>query len=766
MVTFIFGAGWECYGAWRTGYAPRDTYGLAIRAGPWTRPGGAVGNGHDGWRGSLRWVQRGVVLMLVALLPVLLAPPGHAVPGSPGPSPRTGANTQVVMTGTGPGQGVTGGIAPVGSSFDPLAGYPADVPAGFDTLNEGFAGVITARAQGSGDTLSMYCIDIRTSTYPGIGYQNGTWDASNVPNVGYVAQLLNRYYPTTDEPAAAPTVNARAAAVQAAIWFFTDKYVLAAGDPIRDLTAGIVADVIAQGPLVQPPPPNLAITPGTDRGPANALVGPFTVTGDAGQSVTVAATGAAMFADQAGATPIAGNAAVPVGQQIWLQAAGPGAGTATLTATGVATVPTGNVFLYDGNTPGVNDAQRLILAQTGQVTVTAQAAAEFFDTGSLQVSKTIAGPAAGQQGQIVIQVVCNEVALDDFVIPAGATGTQSTTYTGIEAPATCTITETTDGAGSAVTVVTVNGSQTIDLSADTDPADITTADPVTDTYDLAAGSLVVTKTITGTAAGQQGDVVINVSCGNGLNQDITIPAGTTTDTTQTFDGLPAGTECTITETADGATGVTTVSTVGAPDQVSIPAGDAAAVQVTNTYQPAPGSLVVTKTITGTAAGQQGDVVINVSCGNGLNQDITIPAGTTTDTTQTFDGLPAGTECTITETADGVTVGTTVSTVIGADPVTIPAGTRVHVLLINTYSPAPTVTTEPSTPATSSEPVAPTNPTSPTHPPTPGNELPLTGVSPELFMAGLIGALFICVGAILLLAGRRRGAHRPTPPSDT
>jgi hypothetical protein len=157
------------------------------------------------------------VVALAALLPVLLAPRVFAIPGGPGVTPRTGANTQLVMTGTGPGQGVAGGIAPVGGSFDPLAGYRADIPAGFQLLNEGFAGVITGRAQGNGDTLSMYCIDIRTSTYPGIGYENGTWDASNVPNVGYVARLLNGYYPITGEPAAAPNVNARAAAVQSAI---------------------------------------------------------------------------------------------------------------------------------------------------------------------------------------------------------------------------------------------------------------------------------------------------------------------------------------------------------------------------------------------------------------------------------------------------------------------------------------------------------------------------------------------------------------------
>lgn len=289
---------------------------------------------HRGRTPAARRTSQVVALLLAALLPVLLAPSASAVPGDPRATPRTGPNTQLVMIGTGPGQGVSGGIAPVGSSFDPLTGYPADIPAEFQPLNEGFAGVITARAQGNGDTLSMYCIDIRTSTYPGIGYENGTWDASNVPNVGYVARLLNGYYPITGEPAAAPNVNARAAAVQAAIWFFTDKYVLAPPDPVRDLAAGIVADVIAQGPLVPPPPPNLAIDPTTARGPADAVLGPFTVNGDSGQSVTVAATGASMFSDLAGTTAIPNNSTVPVGQQIWLRASGLGASTATLTATG------------------------------------------------------------------------------------------------------------------------------------------------------------------------------------------------------------------------------------------------------------------------------------------------------------------------------------------------------------------------------------------------------------------------------------------------
>ena len=93
---------------------------------------------------------------------------------------------------------------------------------------------------GGGDDLSLYCIDINTDTLIGIGYDLGTWDAANVPKVGYVARLLNEYYPNTNEPAALTDLNQKAAAVQAAIWFFSDRYVLSTSDPLHDAVVAIV----------------------------------------------------------------------------------------------------------------------------------------------------------------------------------------------------------------------------------------------------------------------------------------------------------------------------------------------------------------------------------------------------------------------------------------------------------------------------------------------------------------------------------------------
>jgi hypothetical protein len=636
-------------------------------------------------------VQRTVVVVVATLALLLLALPAGANPGSPGPLPRTGANTDLVMTGTGPGQGVSGGIAPAGdTAFDPLGGYPSTIPAGFEPLNEGFAGVITAQAQLSGEQLEMFCIDIRTSTYPGLGYQNSSWDDSNVPNVGFVAYILNHYFPNTTEPAGAPNDNVRGAAVQAAIWFLTDKYVLAPGDPVRPFTEAIVADAIANGPLQEPPPPDLTIDPASQRGAADTPLGPYVVSGDTAPTVTVSATDATMFADAAATVPIANDASVPSGQQIWLLPTTPGgASTATLSARSVATVPSGNVYVYDGNTTGVNDSQRLILAHDAVIAAFVQAQAEFFDTGSLVVGKTIGGSAAGQQGEIVIQVTCNGVALPDFVIPAGTTEPppQTATYDNIETPATCTVTETSDGGGGAVTVVTVNGSQTVDLAENTTSNDPVEAEPILNTYEPAPGSLVVTKTITGSAAGQQGDVTLHVSCDNGLEQDIVIPAGATGDTSTTIDDLPAGTVCTVTETADGSTStaVVTIDSTGSP--ATIAPGADTGVQVTDTYQPPPGSLVVTKTITGSAAGDQGDVTLHVSCDNGLEQDIVIAAGATGDTSTTVGDLPAGTVCAVTEPADGATSAVLASVVITGNPATISAAGETTVLVTDTYEPA-------------------------------------------------------------------------------
>ena len=239
-----------------------------------------------------RWVIVPVLVALVAL--IVQAAPAGAVFRTPGPPAQRAKDSQLVMTGTGPGQGVAGFIAAPESTFDPVTQpYPPGNPTtGFNPLNEPFAGIIHAEPPGGGAQHSLYCIDILTATYPGIGYKLGTWNATNVPNVGYVARLLNEYYPNTDEPASLTDVNQKAAAVQAAIWFFTDKYVLNTSDPLRPDVIAIVDHIKAEGPLIEAPPPSLTITPSSASVPAGKVSGPFTVTSSAGNA-TVTVTGGA-----------------------------------------------------------------------------------------------------------------------------------------------------------------------------------------------------------------------------------------------------------------------------------------------------------------------------------------------------------------------------------------------------------------------------------------------------------------------------------------
>lgn len=674
------------------------------------------------------------LLFGVGFVAVMLgvAVPASATVGPIGAPGRAGSNTEMTMSGTGAGQAVAGFIANPGSGFDPVsAGYPVANPvSGFSPLNEGFAGIIRGTPADGSAPLSLYCIDIRTSTYPGLGYALGSWDASQVPNVGYVARILNSYFPTV--PTAPPGLandNQRAAATQAAIWFFSDSYVLNTSDPLHDTVAAIATAVIASGPLDQPPPPSLTITPTTAGAPAGTAVGPFTVTSSA--PATVAAVGASMSTDAAGTQPLADGSTIGSGTSIWLTSTGPD--VAVLLATAVSTVPTGNVYLYDGNTGGVHDAQKLILAQTSTLRTTVRAQADFQPPGSLTVTKTIAGTAAGQQGTIVIVVTCDGVVQrPSLVIPAGTpAGTTSQTYTNIPAGSACTVVETSDGHTPTVTVQKPRSGQVVVVP----PGGSVAADLV-DTYD--SGSLVVSKTITGTAAGQQGQVTISVNCGGTALADFIVPAGTPAGTvSQTYPNLIAGTVCTITETADGSTATVIASTIGSPQQVTIAANGSGTANIVDGFEPASGTLVLTKTITGGAAGQQGPIGILVACGGPPHVyvfRIEAAAGAGSGS-QSINDLPGGATCVVVEALNGTTNDVVVVGSGSPQLIPVPVAGEATASLTNNVEAVPATTT-----TTTLRP-----------------DLPATGTTVDA-RTPFLAIAALGVGGLLILISRRRRAH--------
>jgi TQXA domain-containing protein len=587
------------------------------------------------------------------------------------------------------------GFLPNGA-FDPTQGYPSMNPTtGYSSTHEYFGGVIVGEPADGSPPVSLYCIDIRTDTYPGTPYNLGTWDAANVPNVGYVSRILISYYPSVPGAPAGLTDDQRAAAVQMAIWFFSDGFVVDTSNPLHADVAAIVAQVQEAGPVVTPTPPSLTITPPVGNAPAGGVAGPFTVNTAfsrrlhgrlvrSSPDATVTAGGGKMYSDPAGTTLLGDGTTdtVPSGTQFWVRADS-GFSSVALTATAKAEVPGGNVYLYAG---GSDERQKLILADTGTLTTTVNATANFLPPGSLVVKKTIAGPAARAQGQVVIHVDCDDgVTRDDFVIDAHAhAGTTSKTYDGIPYGTSCTVNETADGSNRATQVVVKGVGQTVKIASGE-----TATVKITNIYYFVPGSLLVTKTITGPGAGLQGPVTIQTVCnGTALTPDFVIAAGAHAGQwTKQYDRIRVPATCTVTETANGQNSAVSVVVDGSGQRVSIRAGDIARADLGDTYGLSPGQFEVTKAITGPAAGQQGPVVIHTVCNGPPLPDFTIPAGATGNQSFTYSGVPAG-NCTVSEMTDGAT--TTVSAVVSASPqtTTIPPGGAGAAVITDTYGNVP------------------------------------------------------------------------------
>ena len=396
----------------------------------------------------------------------------------------------MVMSGTGPGQGVTGFIANASNPFDPATDpYPTSNPtAGFTPKDEGFAGIIHGRRQPAAPELSLYCIDIDTITKIGIGYVLGTWNAANVPNVGYVARLLAEYYPNTDEPAApdrSQPEGRRGAGGHLVLQRPLRAEHLGPVAQRRGRDRGQDPSRGAAGPAATAQPhasPRRRERPRRQRG--RTVHGQHHATA-ARARATVTATGGNMFSDAAGTVPIANGAAVPTARRSgcgprvpppWCSR--PPRRRPCPPATSTSTTATRRS----------HDAQKLILAKTATLKTTVQATAEFLAPGSLVVKKTIAGPAAGSQARVVIHTVCDDgVALTpDFVIPAGTpAGDKSKTYEPIPAGSLCTVTETSDGSVVGTDVVVIGAGQEATI-----PSGESETVHITDTYDF-VGSLLV-----------------------------------------------------------------------------------------------------------------------------------------------------------------------------------------------------------------------------------------------------------------------------------
>lgn len=347
----------------------------------------------------------------------------------------------------------TGALTPVQTPPPP---YPAGAGGG---TSHTAALIELANPDDPAQSAFAYCIDLRTGTNVGVGYVSGDWTEANVPNLEYVAYILHHYFPAVawdspDNPLNALSTVNQVAAVQTAIWYFSDGYVLAAGyNPvIRDATASVVADALANAAGGPPFAPELTIVPDFAELPETGeLAGPFTITSNVEEELTVETIeGLVVALDPEGIQQVLEGDTLPPDAEVWIGADGP----ATERFFGLVhqyELEAGSVYLYDQADPNRSSAQKLVLAQRQVMPIRAGATFGTYPAGEILVRKHIEGTGAGLQGVITIDVECSPAPAygvpTSFTIPAGAAaGVHEIVIGGLLIGSECTITESATGA--------------------------------------------------------------------------------------------------------------------------------------------------------------------------------------------------------------------------------------------------------------------------------------------------------------------------------
>ncbi|MEV5763346.1 Cys-Gln thioester bond-forming surface protein [Micromonospora sp. NPDC052213] len=235
-----------------------------------------------------------------------------------------------------------------------------------------------------GKLVPAFCIDYHTNVAIDGKYKEGTWDESQVKNLGKVQWVLTHGYPNADSAtllaAAGAAVPEKADAkkllyfgTQTAIWHFSDGITL--GDWVKDKgllgkqqydVVKRVHDYLVANATDQPEPKaELSVDPASAKATVGEKAGPFTVKGPAGDIAVAVSGGSAVDAEGKPVTTTTN------GGQFWLTADGAGEVEATVSAKG--SVSFGRVFLFTGE----KAAQKLILGGSTGETVTAKAEATF-----------------------------------------------------------------------------------------------------------------------------------------------------------------------------------------------------------------------------------------------------------------------------------------------------------------------------------------------------------------------------------------------------
>jgi TQXA domain-containing protein len=230
---------------------------------------------------------------------------------------------------------------------------------------------------------TAYCIDIFTGIDDDAepSWNEVDWATSGIDNLETVEAILRHYFPNGDGPEGytlTGTPDEKAMGTQAAIWHFTDGFVLT--DDTDENPANVIANYETILAAVEngldgfgEPTVTLGITPpASTEGVVGGLVGPYVVDTTA-ESVTVTPSEGLTLVDSEGA-PFTGE--IVDGTELWLSADDAMSGTITATATAQATA--GRVFTGVDSKGGAH--QTLILATTVPIEDTAEAVVSFGPT--------------------------------------------------------------------------------------------------------------------------------------------------------------------------------------------------------------------------------------------------------------------------------------------------------------------------------------------------------------------------------------------------
>ena len=439
-------------------------------------------------RGSTRSARRPAVaaaVLVALLLTGAVASPALAVPDADGAGvtdpagPATEA-TIVEMLHQG---GLYGGDVTIDPATTP---YPTSGITNFRPVETAQIVLDDPGVPGRQDLLT-YCIDLTTETEIGVHYELGDWTEANVPNLSYVTHILENYYPAVPGAPSTGTDVEKVQAVQGAIWYFTDSFVVPTSYPAEHNAIKAIVDATLAAvngpppaPAPAPVPPTLTLTPDAADAPTTGqLVGPFAVGGSVASS-TLSTSGVEVFADAAGTIPVLPGDSVAQGAELWARHVSPTA-TEGFALSAIESVVGGNVFLYDGGNPGRTSAQKLILAVRANVPVRAAAAITPFAAGTLQVDVVVAGAAAGRQSAVTVEARCDTggtLTTAAGTVPAGSAAAtyDAITMTPLAAGTVCTVTTTASGANATAALA----------RSTTVPTSVTIAD-------LATGTIVVTQ---------------------------------------------------------------------------------------------------------------------------------------------------------------------------------------------------------------------------------------------------------------------------------